>query len=195
MAALPCPPGTRRPRRFRPRFHWELLACGVSGHELIGTGAAKLRLEDEVYAREGGAGFRWYRCVRCDSWLPLPVPERPRLSVPPPREQIELPLRGKALRDRVVLRLIAIDRAVHFVVLSLLAVSFMGWDYLHDPLSGITWRPEGGGGILFGSRSFDMFLLNILILLSGLVIYLVARWIQRRRGVNLDAAYGEIPVE
>jgi amino acid transporter len=80
-------------------------------------------------------------------------------------------------------------------VLSLLAVSFMGWDYLHDPLSGITWRPEGGGGILFGSRSFDMFLLNILILLSGLVIYLVARWIQRRRGVNLDAAYGEIPVE
>jgi amino acid transporter len=80
-------------------------------------------------------------------------------------------------------------------VLSLIAAGFMGWDYLHDPLSGITWRPEGGGGILFGSRSFDMFLLNILILLSGLVIYLVARWVQRRRGVNLDAAYGEIPVE
>jgi hypothetical protein len=80
-------------------------------------------------------------------------------------------------------------------VLSLIAVGFMGWDYLHDPLSGITWRPEGGGGILFGSRSFDMFLLNIAILLSGLVIYLVARWVQRRRGVNLDAAYGEIPVE
>ena len=80
-------------------------------------------------------------------------------------------------------------------VLSLIAVGFMGWDYLHDPLSGITWKPEGGGGILFGSRSFDMFLLNILILLSGLVIYLVARWVQRRRGVNLDAAYGEIPVE
>jgi amino acid transporter len=80
-------------------------------------------------------------------------------------------------------------------VLSLIAAGFMGWDYLHDPLSGITWKPEGGGGILFGSRSFDMFLLNILILLSGLVIYLVARWVQRRRGVNLDAAYGEIPVE
>ena len=80
-------------------------------------------------------------------------------------------------------------------VLSLIACGFMLWDYLHDPLSGITWKPEGGGGILFGSRSFDMFLLNILILLSGLVIYLVARWVQRRRGVNLDAAYGEIPVE
>ena len=39
-----------------------------------------------------------------------------------------------------------------------------------------------------------MFLLNILILLSGLVIYLVARC-PAPPGVNLDAAYGEIPVE
>ena len=80
-------------------------------------------------------------------------------------------------------------------VLSLIACLFMAWDYLRDPLSGITWKPEGGGGILFGSRSFDMFLLNIAILLSGLVIYLVARWVQRRRGVDLDAAYREIPIE
>jgi basic amino acid/polyamine antiporter, APA family len=80
-------------------------------------------------------------------------------------------------------------------VLSLIACVFMLWDYLRDPLSGITWKPEGGGGILFGSRSFDMFLLNIAILLSGLVIYLVARWVQRRRGVDLDAAYREIPIE
>ena len=63
------------------------------------------------------------------------------------------------------------------------------------PTIDITWKPEGGGGILFGSRSFDMFLLNIAILLSGLVIYLVARWVQRRRGVDLDAAYREIPIE
>lgn len=79
--------------------------------------------------------------------------------------------------------------------LSLLAAGFMGWVYLHDPLSGISWKPTGGGGILFGSRSFDMFLLDILILLSGLVIYLIARFVQRRRGVNLDATYQEIPVE
>ena len=31
-----------------------------------------------------------------------------------------MPLRGKALRDRVVLRLIAIDRALHFLILVLL---------------------------------------------------------------------------
>jgi uncharacterized membrane protein (DUF2068 family) len=116
------PPGTQKPRRFRPRFHWELLVCGVRGHELIGTDAARLRPEDAVVAREEH-GLRWYRCVRCDSWIPLPPPANPTRDTPPPRDEIELPLRGKALRDRVVLRIIAIDRAIHFVVLVALAVA------------------------------------------------------------------------
>jgi uncharacterized membrane protein (DUF2068 family) len=116
------PPGTVRPRRFRPRFHWELLACGAGGHELVGTDAARLRPEDAVVARELD-GVRWYRCLRCDSWVPLPLPERPAREVPPGRDEIELPLRGRALRDKIVLRVIAIDRAIHFVVLGLLAVA------------------------------------------------------------------------
>ncbi len=116
------PPGTVRPRRFRPRFHWELLACGVAGHELVGMDAQTLRAEDEIFARERD-GLRWYRCLRCDSWVPLPLPVSPANETPPARQEIELPLRGKALRDRIVLRVIAIDRAIHFVVLALLAVA------------------------------------------------------------------------
>jgi uncharacterized membrane protein (DUF2068 family) len=116
------PPGTQKPRRFRPRFHWELLVCAVRGHELIGTDAARLRPEDEVVAREEH-GLRWYRCVRCDSWIPLPPPAHPTRDTPPARDEIELPLRGKALRDKVVLRIIAIDRAIHFVVLVALAIA------------------------------------------------------------------------
>jgi uncharacterized membrane protein (DUF2068 family) len=116
------PPGTQKPRRFRPRFHWELLVCGVRGHELIGTDAAGLRAADAIFAR-AEHGIRWYRCVRCDSWVPLPPPARPTREVPPERNEIELPLRGKALRDKVVLRIIAIDRAIHFVVLAALAVA------------------------------------------------------------------------
>jgi uncharacterized membrane protein (DUF2068 family) len=104
-----------------PRFHWELLVCGIRGHELIGTDAAHIGEEHSVFAREID-GVRWYRCVRCDSWLPLPDPEDPTREEPPPRDEIELPLRGRALRDRVVLRIIAIDRAIHFVVLAALAV-------------------------------------------------------------------------
>ena len=116
------PPGTVRPTRFRPRFHWELLACGVRGHELVGSDAARLRPGDELYAQERD-GLRWYRCLRCDSWLPLPPPVSPARETPPAREEIALPLRGKALRDRIVLRVIAIDRALHFVVLGLLSVA------------------------------------------------------------------------
>jgi uncharacterized membrane protein (DUF2068 family) len=116
------PPGTERPRRFRPRFHWELLVCGVRGHELIGIDAARLRPEDAVVAREEN-GVRWYRCVRCDSWLPLSPPVRPTREFPPSHGEVELPLRGRALRDRVVLRIIAIDRAVHCVVLATLALA------------------------------------------------------------------------
>ena len=114
------PPGTQKPRRFVPRFHYELLVCGIRGHELLGVDAAELRPEDAVFAREED-GLRWYRCLRCDSWLPLAPPEAPTRRFPPAREEVELPLRGKALRDKVVLRVIAIDRALHFVLLAALA--------------------------------------------------------------------------
>jgi uncharacterized membrane protein (DUF2068 family) len=113
-----------KPRRFVPKFHWELIACGVSGHELIGVDVRRIKPEDNLVVREID-GARWYRCLRCDSWLPLPPPsddqiEREEL---PQIDQIELPLRGKPLRDKIVLRAIAIDRAFHFVVLGLLAVA------------------------------------------------------------------------
>ncbi|HKN93331.1 MAG TPA: DUF2127 domain-containing protein [Thermoleophilaceae bacterium] len=88
----------------------------------MGTDAAHLRPEDGLFAREGPADLRWYRCLRCDSWLPLDPPPTPVREHPPAREEIELPLRGKPLRDKVVLRLIAIDRAFHFVLLAALAI-------------------------------------------------------------------------
>jgi uncharacterized membrane protein (DUF2068 family) len=116
------PPGTVRPESFLPRLHYELLVCGLRGHALIGTDAAELRPEDAIFARDMH-GSRWYRCLRCDSWLPLGEPASPAQRHPPDREEIELPLRGKALRDKIVLRVIAVDRAFHFVLLGLLAVA------------------------------------------------------------------------
>jgi uncharacterized membrane protein (DUF2068 family) len=113
-----------RPRRFVPRFHWELLVCGLAGHELIGTDARTLRPEDGVVARDAD-GVRWHRCLRCDSWLPLSPPAAPEREFPPDRDEIELPLRGRPLRDRIVLRLIAVNRALHFAALGLLAVAIL----------------------------------------------------------------------
>src|SRR5580700_2876760 len=113
-------PGTERPRRYRPKLRYELIGCGLHGHELLGTDAAELRAEDEVFARESG-GLRWYRCLRCDSWVALTPPAHPAHKYPPSRDEVTLPLRGKPLRDRYVLRLIALERVVHFVVLGSLA--------------------------------------------------------------------------
>lgn len=105
-----------------PHAQWELLVCGLSGHELSGTGAAEVRPEDEILVREDSGGTRWHRCLRCDAWVTLPRPDQPTCDHPPERSEIELPLRGKPLRDKIVLRLIAVDRAFHFVVLALLGL-------------------------------------------------------------------------
>jgi uncharacterized membrane protein (DUF2068 family) len=112
------PPGVLR---FRPRFHYELIGCGLRGHELVGTQAARLRPGDSLLARESADGLRWYRCLRCDAWVPLPRPTHPTTDHLPDRDEITLPLRGRPLRDRWVLRLIALDRVVHCLVLAVLA--------------------------------------------------------------------------
>ena len=117
-------PGTEKTRRFRPKLRYELIGCGLHGHEIAGTDAAALRTEDELFARESG-GLRWYRCLRCDSWLALTPPEHPTRKYPPAKEEIILPLRGKPLRDRYVLRLIAVDRMLHFLILSALAAAVL----------------------------------------------------------------------
>jgi uncharacterized membrane protein (DUF2068 family) len=91
---------------------------------------AQIRPEDALIARQDPDGLRWYRCLRCDSWLPLSPPQIPRRQFLPPREEIELPLRGKALRDKYVLRLIAVDRILHFLVLGVLAAALLV--FAHD---------------------------------------------------------------
>ena len=115
------PPGTEYPRKRR-RLDWELITCGVRGHAPAGDNA-KLTAEQRELVFSEADGVRWHRCLRCDSWLPVNPPAPLEREHPRDRDEIELPLRGKALRDRIVLRVIAIDRAFHFVVLALLAVA------------------------------------------------------------------------
>ncbi len=117
------PPGTE-PDRSWHKIDWELVACGFRGHELIGTDAAELRPEDALVARVEGA-TRWHRCLRCDAWMALEAPEAPTRRHPPSQAEIEVPLRGKALRDKVVLRMIAVDRIFHFVILVALGIAVL----------------------------------------------------------------------
>jgi uncharacterized membrane protein (DUF2068 family) len=155
------PPGTERAKRLRPKFHYELIGCGLRGHELFGTDVATVRPVDDLLVREPGDGLRWYRCVRCDAWVPLEPPRAPAREHLPERSEIALPLRGRPLRDRYVLRLIALDRLVHFLVLGALAVAVFlfaanrvalshTFYRILDAVQGGVGGPNGqaGGGIL-----------------------------------------------
>ena len=141
-------PGTQHPRRRR-HLDWELITCGISGHVLVGRDAGPARPEDRLLVQDHD-DVRWHRCLRCDAWIPLPMPERPSRPHPPDRAQIVVPLRGRALHDRIVLRLIAIDRVVHFVVLGLLGVGVLAFtahkDSLRDAYYRILSALQGGVG-------------------------------------------------
>src|SRR4051794_1320882 len=195
------PPGTVRPRRFRPRLHYELIVCGVRGHELLGTDAEEVRPEDDLVVFEA-EGIRWHRCLRCDSWLALPPPDAPVRRHLPPREEVELPPRGRPLRDKIVLRLIAIDRALHFVVLTLLGILILAFASNRAELKDTFFRVVtdlqggvGGGPVqtskvgvvgeldkLFSLKSGTLHLLAAGVLAYGALegVEAVGLWFQKR---------------
>src|ERR1700730_3477110 len=198
---MAAPPGTQPPRRWRPRLHWELLLCAIRGHVLVGTDAVEVRPEDAILVREDANGTRWHRCLSCDSWLPLPRPEHPSRRFPAERPEIELPLRGKALRGKIVLRLIAMNRAFHLVVLAGLGVLVLLFSAdratLRDTFYKVLADLQGGTvsgqsharhGLLhtldnlFTTSSAHLHLLAAVLLAYGAVegIEAVGLWYQRR---------------
>lgn len=120
------PPGVEPVRRL-PRLRYELVGCAIHGHELAHPQPAVRSGHPELlYRDEPGEPFSWFRCLRCDSWLPLTADTQPPIT----SGELIVPLRGRPLRDRFVLRLIAIDRVVHFLVLGALAVAI--FLFAHD---------------------------------------------------------------
>lgn len=177
QSELVAAPGTQRPRRFRPQLRYELIGCGLHGHELLGTDAATLRAEDALFARDA-AGLRWYRCLRCDCWVALSPPVAPTAVHPPDRQQVVLPLRGRPLRDRYVLRLIAVDRILHFVVLAAIAVAvflFAGHEtILNADFTQILNAVQGGlGGPVHNTDSGIVRAIQHLFTINTTHLYLV----------------------
>ncbi len=111
-------------RPSRRRTAWELVVCGFRGHVLPAADAAELRPQDALLAFEDN-GVRWCHCLRCDTWTPIATPNDPAREHPPARDEIVIPDRGKALRDKIVLRLIALDRVLHFLILVSLGIAVL----------------------------------------------------------------------
>ncbi|MEJ2863546.1 DUF2127 domain-containing protein [Actinomycetospora flava] len=167
------------------RLRYELLGCSLHGHALVGTDAATVRAQDAQLVRQDHEGQRWYRCLRCDAWEPGPTPDHPTRGTVPAPDEIEVPLRGRPLRDRFVLRLIALDRAVHVVGLTLLGTAvllFAAYRAAWGPvagqivavLQGAVGGPVGHGGptlLVEVERAFDVPESTLYWLAAGLLAY------------------------
>jgi uncharacterized membrane protein (DUF2068 family) len=70
----------------------------------------------------------------------VPPPASPAREFPPDPAEIDLPLRGKPLRDKIVLRLIAVNRALHFLVLGAIAALIFLFASHRDALRSRAYR-------------------------------------------------------
>ena len=90
---------------------WSLRACARRGHATYIPDELDLR---ERLSTSTAVGVAW-RCLRCGDFAVGPARESG------PAENAPLVLRGKALRDATILRVLAVERAVRSVVLFALA--------------------------------------------------------------------------
>ena len=105
------------------RFSLDLLWCAARGHALAGTTAPGADAEPLILV-ETAEGHRLHRCLRCLDYVEHPAPSKPAgpsVTV----EGVRIPARGRALRDALVLRLIAIDKGVHAVLLAVVGVALI----------------------------------------------------------------------
>jgi uncharacterized membrane protein (DUF2068 family) len=170
-------------------MRYELISCALFDHAVVGTDVATVRPEDELLVREND-GLRWYRCLRCDSWVPQPPPEHTTREFVPSRDEIDIPLRGRPLRDRFVLRLIALDRVLHILVLGTVTAAIFLFaanrDQLHHTYVRILADIQGGlGGPIFDTRHGIFSEINRLFSLSRSELYLIG---------SLAAAYTAVLV-
>ena len=110
-------------RPFR-RFDWSLRSCGVRGHITYQPDepelARRLRAETAV-------GEAW-RCLRCEDFVVGPP------HGAGPAENAPLVLRGRALKDAVILRLLGTERLVRGLLLIALAYGVYQFDGARDSL-------------------------------------------------------------
>ncbi|MEP6973816.1 MAG: DUF2127 domain-containing protein, partial [Actinomycetota bacterium] len=123
-----------RDRLRQPRWHAETFVCSRRGHVVPAADVAHLRPEDGGVGLDLPDGRRLVRCLRCDSWREVPRPDAPAHATLPPLAEIRLPRRGEALREALILRVIAIDRMVHVVLFGLLFAVALSFELHFGPL-------------------------------------------------------------
>ncbi|MGH2596296.1 MAG: DUF2127 domain-containing protein [Actinomycetota bacterium] len=123
-----------RERVRQPYWHPETFVCSRRGHVVPAAQVALLRPEDAGVGLDLPDGRRLVRCLRCDSWREVPPPDDPAHPTLPPLAEIRMPRRGEALREALILRVIAIDRMIHVVLFGLLFAVALSFELNLGPL-------------------------------------------------------------
>jgi uncharacterized membrane protein (DUF2068 family) len=114
-------------RLWPKSWHAETWVCSIRGHATPARTVERLRPEDRELGVDTPDGRRLSRCLRCDVWVESmpPAPGAATREVLPPLDRIPKPRRGHVLADAILLRLIAINRAVHSVLFGTLAITLV----------------------------------------------------------------------
>jgi uncharacterized membrane protein (DUF2068 family) len=108
----------------------ETLVCAFRGHAIPAATVAALTPEEAGFGIDVHPTWRICRCLRCDAWIGVAPPDPVDHSAEhpathdrlPPFEELDIPRRGKLLRQAVILRVISVERAVHAVVFAAIAI-------------------------------------------------------------------------
>ena len=119
---------------WHPLRHPELLVCALRDHVF-----------SDEHARPTADGRHLAQCLRCRCWSV--VPERPARAEERPRQ-------GKALRQAIIVRAIAVDRGVHAVLFAGVAIAAVAVEHQLDAIHGwangmldaLHSAQHGGGG-------------------------------------------------
>lgn len=111
----------RRPFRS---FDWNVRNCGWRGH--VTWAPTEAALAERLHV-ETAVGEAW-RCLRCGSFIPGEPHGRG------PAEDAPIVLRGRALRDAFILRVLALERGIRGVLLVALAYGIYRFEGAQDSL-------------------------------------------------------------
>jgi uncharacterized membrane protein (DUF2068 family) len=171
-----------------------LRSCGLRGHATFAPDEPKLR---ERLKADTPAGEAW-RCLRCETFVVGP----PRRSGPADTAP-EIP-RGRLLRDRTLMRALAIERAIRCVILLLVAAGVLEVRGSHAQLqqafeqelplirplgNQIGWDPDNSKIIRHIAHAFELSPSTLAWIAIGFIAYAVIElveavglWLMRRWG-------------
>jgi uncharacterized membrane protein (DUF2068 family) len=103
---------------------WNLRACGRHGHVTYAPTEDELRVRLHTHTPVGEA----WRCLRCGDFVPGPPKQIG------PADDAPIVLRGRALRDATILRLLAVERGIRGVLVLLAAYGVFRFRSNHDAI-------------------------------------------------------------